>query len=192
MELLNLLSDASLLCALLALDRLIAEKCRSKNCRHCGGRLSQNNWQRKVRGVPDETMPEGFDTRFSFCCTRCGRRNTPASCRFAERIVNFAGIVLIAKLISGENVPVKTITETLCVSRRTIVRWLQRWKKVEEKSPWWRKMAGRFSCSGEGLAGLFRKLQAICKNHLVAFKCLLCLAVDLWPDMHGFVVGNCP
>src|SRR5208337_1429585 len=72
---------------LLAVDRDLADACRTEGCA-CGGRRHMARYARKPRGRPCRLGPE-HDQRFSFCCAvdGCRSRATPPSLRFLGRRV---------------------------------------------------------------------------------------------------------
>jgi hypothetical protein len=94
-----LLADARFHDLLLAVDRDLADACRTEGCA-CGGRRHMAHYPRKPRGRPCRLGPE-HDQRFSFCCAvdGCRSRATPPSLRFLGRRVYVATIVVLAAIL---------------------------------------------------------------------------------------------
>ena len=135
----ELLADANFYRLLGTIDDDIAEKCRARGCRICGGTLHWARFPRKARGRPPGDAP---DLRNSFCCARepCRKRTTPASVRFLGRKVYLASIVtLVSALREGlTDRRLARLGQTLGVDRRTVQRWRQWWLTSFTTTPFWR------------------------------------------------------
>ena len=136
----TLLADARFHDLLLAVDRDLAEACRTEGCA-CGGRRHMARYARKPRGRPCRLGPE-HDQRFSFCCAvdGCRSRATPPSLRFLGRRVYVATVVvLIAILQHGvSDARLERLSEVVSVDRRTIARWRRWWRDTFTATPFWR------------------------------------------------------
>ncbi len=136
----TLLADARFHDLLLAVDRDLAEACRTEGCA-CGGYRHVARYARKPRGRPCRLGPE-HDQRFSFCCAvdGCRSRATPPSLRFLGRKVYVATVVvLIAILRDGvSDARLERLSEVVSVDRRTIERWRRGWRDTFPATPGWR------------------------------------------------------
>ena len=132
-----LLADAKFHDLLLAVDRDLADACRTEGCA-CGGRRHMARYARKARGRPCRLGPE-HDQRFSFCCAvdGCRSRATPPSLRFLGRRVYVATIVvLIAILQHGvSDARLERLSQVVSVDRRTIARWRRWWRDTFTATP---------------------------------------------------------
>jgi hypothetical protein len=141
-----LLADARFHDLLLAVDRDLAETCRTEGCA-CGGRRHMARYTRKPRGRPCRLGPE-HDQRFSFCCAvdGCRSRATPPSLRFLGRRVYVATlVVLIAILQHGvSDARLERLSEVVSVDRRTIARWRRWWRDTFTATPFWRMARAAF------------------------------------------------
>ena len=84
----TLLGDTRLYVLLLGIDGDLRDEVRAGKCPECGGALHVADFPRKPRGSP-EKLPEGYEKRFSLCCSREGCRAratpTPAARRQSSR-----------------------------------------------------------------------------------------------------------
>ena len=87
----RLLADARFYALLLEIDWDLARSVRDARC-ECAGALHASHYPRKPRGGP-AALPEGYERRYSFCCSRegCRTRATPPSVRFFGRRWYLAG-----------------------------------------------------------------------------------------------------
>lgn len=135
-----LLADARFHDLLLALDRDLADACRSEGCR-CGGRRHSARYTRKPGGRPVRLGPE-HDQRFSFCCAvdGCRSRATPPSLRFLGRKVYVAAIVVLIAILQhgASDARLERLTQVVRVDRRTIARWRRWWRDTFTTTPFWR------------------------------------------------------
>lgn len=140
----TLLSDARFHELLLAIDRDLADACRTEGCQDCGGRLHSARYTRKPQGRPkilgNRLGPE-HDKRFSFCCALdgCRARETPPSVRFLGRRVFIAAIVvLIAVLQHGAN-PSRgeRLDHVVRIDKRTVQRWRGWWRETFPVTRFW-------------------------------------------------------
>lgn len=95
----ELLEDEKFFEGLFIEDAKEGEKVHAAGCPHCGGKLHQAHFPRKVRGI-GEAASQWFQRRFSYCCSRCRRRQTPASLRFLGRKVYAGAAVLVAAIMA--------------------------------------------------------------------------------------------
>jgi len=143
----TILSDASVYRVLLKLDEDLAAETRRKGCK-CSGCLHSARYRRKPRGVPEE-LEEEYSTRHSFCCARegCRKRTTPPSFRFLSRRVYVSVVVVLVTALRHGATPARIakLREIVGVSRRTVERWRQWWRKDFIQSSFWKRACGRFA-----------------------------------------------
>lgn len=143
----TLLADTRFHELLLAIDRDLADNCRTEGCALCGGRLHSARYPRKPRGRPCRLGPE-HDLRFSFCCAidGCRSRETPASVRFlGRRIYGGVIVVLIAILRHGvTEARMERLSEVVSVDRRTVERWRGWWRDRFTATSYWQIARARF------------------------------------------------
>ena len=77
----NFLYNASFHSLLNTIDQELAEQTKEKGCSYCGKQLHQADYPRSPFGLPAQ-FRTAYEERFSFCCTDCRKRTTPASVRF--------------------------------------------------------------------------------------------------------------
>lgn len=135
----RLLGDVKFFEKLFAEDQREAERVREAGCPHCGGRLHQAHYPRKVRGVGEEASGL-FERRLSLCCGRCRRRQTPASLRFLGPRV-YAGVaVLVAAVLALQRSLAEAI-RSVNAAQRTVRRW-RRWFRELPRTSFWQRSAG--------------------------------------------------
>ena len=168
-----LLADARFHDLLLAVDRDLAEACRTEGCA-CGGRRHMARYARKPRGRPCRLGPE-HDQRFSFCCAvdGCRSRATPPSLRFLGRKVYVATVVvLIAILQHGvSDARLERLAQVVSVDRRTIARWRRWWRDTFTATPFWRTACAAFMPPLDGTqlpAALIDRFRGDAQDRLVA------------------------
>ena len=139
----ELLSDEKFSVILFEVDEGISSGERERGCSRCSGRLHRADYPRKARGLADAVMAR-FDRRFSFCCARCRKRQTPPSVRFLGRRVYAAVAVLIGALIALA----AALAEAARVTGarvRTLARWLGFFQGELLASRFWHSAQGAFS-----------------------------------------------
>ncbi len=143
-----LLSDARLYASLLQFDTDLAERAGRDACAVCGDALHRGDYPRKPRGVAASLVGEGYDERFSFCCSRegCRKRMTPPSVRFLGRRVYLGVIVVLAAAMQHGASPQRlaTLRDSLGVSAQTLRRWRDWWLATFIVTPFWKAARGRF------------------------------------------------
>jgi hypothetical protein len=143
----HLLADSRLWPFLTEIDRDLAEKTREGGCVFCGSAVHCAHYPRKARGADD--LPEGYDLRFSFCCSLddCRRRSTPPSVRFLGAKVYLGVLVILLTAMRQGPTPrgFKELHHQFGVSRRTLVRWQVWWREIFTKGAFWRGTRARFS-----------------------------------------------
>jgi hypothetical protein len=142
----NLLTDATLFDALLAIDQELAATAQTGGCRRCAGRLDHADYPRKPRGGP-MTLSPAYDKRSSFCCDACRKRLTPVSVRFLGRRVYLGAVVLLAGVLRQGPAPwrVARLHALLGVSARTLARWHRWWRDDLVRTAFWRAARSRFA-----------------------------------------------
>ena len=139
-----LLQNPNFFYILLQIDIELAAATRASKCVNCGGILHCANYPRKPRCCLEELRAD-FESRFSFCCNQCRKRQTSVSVRFLGRRV-YLGLAVV--LMSAGRVEstsdVAQLSETLCVPALTIQRWRQWWTKQFPATPLWQASCARF------------------------------------------------
>ena len=139
-----LLQNPNFFHILLQIDIELAAETRASKCHHCGGTLHRANYSRKPRCCPDDIRTE-FESRFSFCCNQCRKRNTSVSVRFLGRRVYLGlAVVLMSAGRSPSTTSMAQLSETLNVPARTIQRWRQWWVEQFPRTPLWQAACARF------------------------------------------------
>lgn len=136
----KLLHDTYLIKLLDKVDVDLADAVGSRECKYCGGKLHCGDYPRKPRGVSCWTK------RYSFNCSVCRKRHTPASVRFLGRKV-YAGFVLVLVSAIENRASTKEIgrlCDTLGIDVRTLKRWARWWQEVFACSAFWKGVRGRF------------------------------------------------
>jgi hypothetical protein len=137
----TLLMDAGLYGLLKKCDEDLAATMKGRRCRHCGGALHSARYRRKPRGVPDGVERQ-VHWRMSFCCATdlCRRRATPPSLRFlGRRVYVSTAVVLISAMRCGVTpTRIQRLRELIGVSRRTVLRWQQWWRRTLPHTAFWR------------------------------------------------------
>jgi hypothetical protein len=141
----NLLTDATLWNALIAIDQDLAATAQASGCRRCPGRLHHGNFRRKPRGPA--TLPAAYARRTSFCCARCRKRRTPPSVRFLGRRVYLGAVVVLACVLRQGPTPTRVarLRELLGVSADTLRRWHHWWREEFVRTAFWRSARGRLA-----------------------------------------------
>ena len=143
----HLLTDSRLWTFLTDIDRDLAERARAGGCISCGSAVHCAHYPRKPRGADD--LPEGYDLRFSFCCSadRCRRRVTPPSVRFLNSKVYLGVLVILVTAMRQGATPTgfKELHRLFGVSRRTLARWQVWWREIFAKGAFWKAARSRFS-----------------------------------------------
>jgi len=142
----NLLTDATLFDALIAIDQELAATAQAGGCRRCAGRLDHSDYPRKPRGGP-VTLSPAYEKRSSFCCDVCRKRLTPVSVRFLGRRVYLGAVVLLACVLRQGPTPwrVARLHALLGVSARTLARWHRWWRDDLVHTAFWRAARSRFA-----------------------------------------------
>lgn len=139
-----LLQNQNFFHVLLQLDIELAAETRAVNCYHCGGTLHCANYPRKPRCCPDEIRTE-FESRFSFCCNQCRKRQTSVSVRFLGRRVYLGLAVVLMSAGRSKSAPTMAqLSATLNIPARTIQRWRQWWIEQFSLTPLWQAACARF------------------------------------------------
>lgn len=145
-----------LLGSLCQLDFEYAQKYKDQGSPCCGAALHTSNYRRKPRGVAPRILEklEGYklqwELRFSFCCSKCRKRFTPASVRFLGRKQYWGWLLLIQCALAGGKFAQKQLQEQLQgygigLDQRTLHRWLAWWEQTVGNSPFWKAFKGRFA-----------------------------------------------
>ncbi len=143
-----LLRDARLYASLLQFDRDLAERAGGEPCPQCAGVLHRGDFPRKPRGAAEALLGDGYNERFSFCCSMdgCRKRMTPASVRFLGRRV-YLGVVfvLVTAMRHGASSPrLATLRQWFGVSAQTVLRWRAWWLATFVETPFWKAQRGLF------------------------------------------------
>ena len=138
-----LLQNPKFFSLLLQIDNDLAAQTRATSC-PCGGVLHKADYPRKPRGCPPEVRPD-FETRFSFCCTRCRKRTTAVSVRFLGRRV-YLGLIVALMPVRRATLSAAAVQlfEAIGVPERTIARWRHWWLQVFPATTLWQASSARF------------------------------------------------
>ena len=141
---LAVLNDARFYGLLLKFDQDLAAKVRAGGCPACGAALHAAPYPRKPRGGPAGLGPEHRE-RLSLCCAAdgCRRRARPPSLRFlGPKIYWGAAVIVISTLRCGPTpARMRQLQQWVGVSRWTVARWREWWRKVFADSAFWRAAA---------------------------------------------------
>ena len=138
-----MLSNSQVWSWLEEVDRAEAERCRQSGCRHCGGTLHISTFPRKPYRLALPLWGEDAPRRFSFCCSECRRRETPASVRFFGRRFYVGALFLVASALALRGgVRLSTISRKWKIPMMTLRRWRQWWREAFETTPGWRDKQG--------------------------------------------------
>jgi hypothetical protein len=138
-----LLQNPKFFSLLLQIDIEEAAKVQSRHC-PCGAVLHKADYPRKPRGCPREVRPD-FETRLSFCCSRCRKRTTAMSVRFLGRRL-YLGLIVVLMSMRRTTLSASAVQmmQTLGVPERTIARWRHWWRQVFPTTPLWQAVCARF------------------------------------------------
>lgn len=138
------LQDPKLYCFLLLIDEDLAAQARAAGCA-CGGVLHSARYPRKPRGAP-RGLPDQFESRLSFCCAVCRRRNTPDSVRYLGRRVYLAAVVvLVSAMRYGLSAKrAHGLAQYTRVPRRTVECWRRWWLDQFVHTSFWKAACARF------------------------------------------------
>jgi hypothetical protein len=138
-----LLQNPNFFSLLLQIDAELATQMHATPCA-CGGVLHRGNYPRKPRACPKEVR-RAFESRFSFCCSRCRKRSTSKSVRFLGRRVYVAlAVVLLPQRRTTLSTFAVQLCDTLEVPARTIARWRQWWLQRFATTTLWGQVCARF------------------------------------------------
>ncbi len=138
-----LLQDPRFFQLLLRIDIDLAAQTRAGKCQ-CGGVFHRADYPRKPRGCPSEARAD-YESRFSFCCSRCRKRSTAMSVRFLGRRVYLSlAVVLLSARRSGPTATAARLCETLAVPVKTVQRWRTWWTQHFPITPFWQASCARF------------------------------------------------
>jgi len=77
--------------------------------------------------------------------------------------------------------------KALNVSERTLRRWLAFWRRIENKSSWWKNIASRWFLSGRTLTDYWNEMNAHKKNVPDALSELSGELSTLWQSVSGWL-----
>ncbi|NMM37049.1 MAG: hypothetical protein HHJ09_05970 [Glaciimonas sp.] len=138
-----LLQDPKFFQLRLQIDIDLAAQTHAGKC-SCGGVLHRANYPRKPRGCPSDVRAD-YESRFSFCCSRCRKRSTAMSVRFLGRRVYLSlAVVLMSARRAGPTSIQLRLCETLAVPTRTVLRWRIWWVQLFPTTPLWQGSCARF------------------------------------------------
>ena len=128
---------------LVQIDAELAAQMHATPCA-CGGVLHRANYPRKPRACPQEVR-HAFESRWSFCCSRCRKRSTAKSVRFLGRRVYVAlAVVVLPQRRTTLSASAVQLCDTLEVPARTIARWRQWWLQRFANTTLWSQVCARF------------------------------------------------
>jgi len=139
----TLLQNPKFFSLLVQIDTELAAQIHATPCA-CGGVRHRANYPRKPRACPRE-IRHAFESRWSFCCSRCRKRSTSVSVRFLGRRVYLGLIVvLIPQRRSTHSAAAVQLCDNLGVPARTIARWRQWWLQRFATTTLWSQVCARF------------------------------------------------
>jgi len=139
----TLLQNPKFFSLLLQIDTELASQMHATACA-CGGVLHRGNYPRKPRACPKEVR-HAFESRFSFCCSRCRKRSTSKSVRFLGRRVYVAlAVVLLPQRRTTLSAAAVQLCDTLEVPARTLARWRHWWRQLFPATALWQDICARF------------------------------------------------
>ena len=139
----TLLQNPKFFSLLLQIDSELAAQMHATLCQ-CGGVLHRANYPRKPRACPQEVR-HTFESRWSFCCSRCRKRSTSKSVRFLGRRVYVAlAVVVVPQRRTTLSASAVQLCDTLDVPARTIARWRQWWLQHFASTTLWQAVCARF------------------------------------------------
>lgn len=170
----TLLQSPKFFSLLLQIDSELAAQMHATLC-PCGGVLHRANYPRKPRACPQEVR-HAFESRWSFCCSRCRKRSTSKSARFLGRRVYVAlAVVLIPQRRTTLSASAVQLCDTLDVPARTIARWRQWWLQHFASTTLWSQVCARFMPPVQSqdlptsLIGRFIGTPPVAMVHLLSF-----------------------
>ena len=123
-------------------DRAEAARRRDEGCLLCGGVLHSASYPRKPYGLAP-SLRKKDSRRFSFCCSECRRRATPASARFFGRRFHVGAVfLLVSALALRGGVRLSAISRKWKIPMATLRRWRRWWREVFPETPAWRDRQG--------------------------------------------------
>ena len=138
-----LLQNPNFFQLLLQIDIELAAHTRAGRCQ-CGGVLHRANYPRKPRACLNEIRAD-YESRFSFCCNQCRKRQTSVSVRFLGRRVYLGLAVVLMSAGRSKSAPTMAqLSATLNIPARTIQRWRQWWIEQFPLTPLWQAACARF------------------------------------------------
>ena len=139
----TLLQSPKFFSLLVQIDAELATQMHATPC-SCGGVLHRANYPRKPRACPQEVR-SAFESRWSFCCSRCRKRSTSKSARFLGRRVYVAlAVVLLPQRRTTLSACATQLCDILDVPARTIARWRQWWLHLFPNTTLWQATCARF------------------------------------------------
>ena len=138
---------------LLSFDREIIEKAHGKPCPYCQGKdkgtLHRADYVRRVDGIDISGIADhDKNRRFSLCCSKdgCRKRHTVASARFIGRTTYSSTVVLLAMILHQgySRRRYRQLHRLFGLNRKTIDRWVAKWRSEFIKTPFYRRMSGSF------------------------------------------------
>jgi len=129
---------------LLQIDEELAAQTKADGCPCCGGTLHRSDYKRKPRACPP-AVREQYQSRISFCCSKCRKRITPMSVRFLGRRVYLGlAVVLLPQRRKTLSAVAIELSDALGVPTRTLSRWRQWWVELFPSTPLWQAQCARF------------------------------------------------
>ena len=145
------LEDPQFFALLSQIDEEVALRAQAQGC-PCGGVLHQAHYPRKPRGCSSEAR-EHCSLRFSYCCSVCRKRTTPASVRFLGCFVYLSVVVVLSSARrAGLSSSEQRWCQHLSINHRTLRRWQQWWRERFVRTPFWQARCARFMPSVDALA----------------------------------------
>jgi hypothetical protein len=156
------------------IDVDLAQRCQALGC-SCGATLHVANYPRKIFRLCAVVLA----VRFSFCCSRCRKRNTPASVRFFGRRRFHSPVFLLLSAVSGRrtHAHLGELYALFEIDARTVRRWRKWWREHFAATAFWRRARGRLRppapSARELPLGLLERFAHRAGEMIVAVLCFL-------------------
>lgn len=131
----KIIQNSSFFIFLSKIDQDFATQTHKKPCSHCGGKLNQAHYTRKIRGI---CLAEAENNRrYSFCCSRdgCRKRVLAPSLRFTgRRVYHSFWFLLVSSFLDHRHKRFIKLQKYLSIDPRTLGRWKIFWKELFPQS----------------------------------------------------------
>jgi hypothetical protein len=133
---------------LFKIDQELAQEAEDSDCPYCDHQLHHADYPRSPNGIP-ANQRHHYESRFSFCCSKCRKRITPETVRFfGRRWYPAAAFLLVCILQLG--ITDKRIEQIkrhlgIRVNKLTWERWRLWWQDAFELTLFWKQAKGNLA-----------------------------------------------